>query len=162
MAMGENIGRVDHVVLMVWPENLDACVKRLREVFEIEFETFEAERQGVRGALSADSLLEVIAPLRDGSPASDSLLRLLDAKGEGVHSIAFGVADALATRDRLDVLGVKNRGVFDAIHEDAPRFVRDDYSTLLECHLRERIHGTLFVLSQIERRAPGAETTDAE
>ena len=157
MAMGENVGRVDHVVMMVWPENLDSCVRRLEEVFEAEFRYFEAGRQGIKGALSADTMLEVIAPLRDGSPASDSLVRLLDEKGEGVHSITFGVGDAHAARERLDALGVKNRGVFDALHEDAPDFIKDDYSVLLECHLRERIHGTLFVLSQIERSEPDAE-----
>ena len=157
MAMGENVGRVDHVVMMVWPENLESCVQRLEEVFEAEFQYFEADRQGIKGALSDDTMLEVIAPLRDGSPASESLERLLDQKGEGVHSITFGVADAFATQKRLDALGVKNRGVFDARHEDAPQFIKDDYSVLLECHMRERIHGTLFVMSQIERSKPGTE-----
>ncbi|MCE2391727.1 MAG: hypothetical protein J4G09_09630 [Proteobacteria bacterium] len=157
MGMGENVGRVDHVVMMVWPENLESCVRRLEEIFETEFQYFEADRQGIKGALSDETLLEVIAPLRDGSPASESLERLLDQKGEGVHSITFGVADAHATRKRLDALGVKNRGVFDALHEDAPQFIKDDYSVLQECHLRERVHGTLFVLSQIERSETGGE-----
>ncbi len=152
MPMGDNVGQVDHVVMMVRSENLDASVARLSELLEIQFEYFEAPRQGVKGALSADSMLEYIAPLGDGSPASDSLIRLLDEKGEGIHSITFGVADARATKERLDVIGVRSREVYDAINEDAPAFMHERFDTTLECHLRERVAGTLFVLSQIERK----------
>ena len=70
MSMGNNPGKVDHVVMMVWPENLEAAVERLSQMLEIEFEFFVAPGQGIRGALAAEAMLEFIAPLRDGSGSS--------------------------------------------------------------------------------------------
>jgi hypothetical protein len=119
---------------------------------QIEFEYFEAPRQGIKGTLSIDGMLEFIAPLDDGSKMSDSLSRLLDEKGEGVHSVTFGVADADATRVRLVGDGFQARDVYDAINEDTPDFVRQAFSVTKEVHMRERVAGTLFVLSEIAPR----------
>jgi hypothetical protein len=153
MAMGNNVGQIDHVVMMCRPENLEAATDRLSKMLEIEFEYFDAPLQGIKGALSIDSGLEYIAPLCDGSAMSDSLLRLLDEKGEGIHSITFGVADAKETKVRLDRDGFKAREPYDAINESAPDFMHDKFSTTKEVHMRERIAGTLFVLSEITTRA---------
>ena len=160
MAMGNNVGCVDHVAMMVWPENLDASIERLSKMLEVEFQYFDAEPQGIRGAISPEAGLEFITPLRNGSPASDSLVRLLEEKGEGIHSIIFGVADAHGTKERLDAQGFKTRGVFDADHDQTPQFVRDLFSTQLELHMKERISGSLFVLSQIERREPEEQAAE--
>jgi hypothetical protein len=149
MAMGNNVGQVDHVVMMCRPENLAGATERLSKMLEIEFDYFEAPRQGIKGALSIGSGLEYIAPLCDGSAMSDSLLRLLDEKGEGVHSITFGVANAEKTKARLDREGFKSREPYDAINEDAADFMHEKFSVTKEVHLRERIAGTLFVLSEI-------------
>jgi len=157
MAMGNNPGQLDHVALMVWPEHLEERVEELSRLLGVEFEFFEAPRQGIRGALSSQSQLEFIAPLRDGSGASDSLVRLLEERGEGIHSITFGVADADASDAHLRANGVRTRGVYDAINEDTPAFVREEFSVIRECHLRERLSGALFVLSQIERREGTAD-----
>ena len=153
MAMGNNAGRVDHVVMMCWPENLESATERLAKLLEIEFQPFEAARQGIRGTISIEGELEFITPLRDGSPASESLERSLRERGEGIHSITFGVADATATKARLDAQGFKARDVYDAINEDTPAFVREAFSVTREVHLRERVAGSLFVLSEIVRRA---------
>lgn len=152
MAMGRNVGRVDHVVMMCWPENLEGATERLARMLEIEFTPFEAPRQGIRGTLSIEGELEFIAPLRDGSPASESLERLLEERGEGIHSITFGVADADATHARLESEGFRVRPVYDAINEDTPTFVSEAFAVTKEVHLRERIAGSLFVLSEIVPR----------
>ncbi len=149
MAMGNNVGRVDHVVMMCWPENIDGATARLSEMLEIDFEAFEAPRQGIRGTLSIEGMLEFISPLRDGSRASRSLEKLLEERGEGIHSITFGVADADAARARLERKGFATRPVYDAINEDTPEFVREAFSATREVHMRERIAGSLFVLSEI-------------
>lgn len=154
MSMGRSVGKVDHVVMMVWPENLEAAVGRVSELCEVEFEYFDVPIQGILGAVSTESGLEFIAPRRDGSGASDSLIRALEEKGEGLHSITFGVADAHATDERLKAQGFKTRGVFDALNEDTPDFMRERFSTLLECHLGERVAGTFFILAQNDRREP--------
>ena len=152
VAMGNNAGCVDHVVLMCWHENLESATERLARLLEIEFQPFVAVRQGIRGTISIEGELEFIAPLRDGSPASESLERSLRERGEGVHSITFGVADAAATKARLDAQGFKARPVYDAINEDTPAFVKEAFSVTREVHLRERVSGALFVLSEIVRR----------
>ena len=154
MAMGNNVGRVDHVVMMCRPENLEAATKRLSEMLEIEFVPFDAPRQGIRGTLSIEGMLEFITPREDGSPASASLERVIEERGEGVHSITFGVADAQATHDRLVSQGYRTRPVYDAINDDTPGFVRDAFSVTKEVHLRERVAGSLFVLSEIVPREP--------
>ena len=154
MAMGNNVGQVDHVVMMCRPENLEATTARLSKMLEIEFEFFEAPRQGIKGALSIESGLEYISPLCDGSAMSDSLLRLIEEKGEGIHSITFGVANAEETKARLDRDGFKAREPYDAINSDAPDLMHEKFSATKEVHMRERVAGTLFVLSEIATRTP--------
>ena len=149
MAMGNNAGRVDHVVMMCHPSNLESATKRLSAMLQIEFVPFEAQRQGIRGSLSIEGMLEFITPLEDGSSASRSLERLLKKSGEGVHSITFGVESAQATHDRLVSEGYGVRPVYDAINEDTPDFIRNAFSVTKEVHMRERIAGSLFVLSEI-------------
>lgn len=151
MAMGSRVGQVDHVVMMCRAENLEAATERLARMLEIEFEPFEAPRQGIKGSLSIEGMLEFISPLGDGSPMSDSLERLLDERGEGVHSITFGVADADATKARLDAQGFRAREPYEAVNEDAPAFMHEHFSTTREVHMRERVAGSLFVLSEIRR-----------
>jgi hypothetical protein len=153
MPMGHNVGQVDHVVMMCRPENLESATARLSKMLQVEFEYFEAPRQGIKGTLSIDGMLEFIAPLGDGSKMSDSLVRLIDEEGEGVHSITFGVADAEATRERLERDGFEARDVYDAINEDTPEFVREAFSVTKEVHMRERVAGSLFVLSEITPRS---------
>jgi len=152
MGMGNNAGQVDHVVMMCRAENLVAATERLEQMLEIEFEYFEAPRQGLRGSLSMESGLEFIAPLGDDSAMSNSLTRLIEEKGEGIHSITFGVADADATKARLDRQGFKAREPYEAVNEDAPAFMHENFTTTKEVHMRERVAGTLFVLSEIEKR----------
>jgi hypothetical protein len=154
MAMGNNVGQVDHVVMMCRAENLEVATARLGKMLQIEFENFEAPRQGIKGALSIESGLEFIAPLGDGSAMSDSLERLIEEKGEGIHSITFGVADANRAKAHLDREGFEAREPYDAINEDAPAFMHEKFSATKEVHLRERIAGTLFVLSEITKRDP--------
>lgn len=152
MSMGRMAGKVDHVVMMVWPENLESAAARMSELLGVHFEFFDVPIQGVQGALDTEAMVELIAPRRDGSASSRSLERLLEEKGEGIHSITFGVADAEATNARLERQGFATRGVFDALNEDTPDFMRERFSTMKEIHMKERIHGSLFVLSQIDRR----------
>ena len=150
MAMGNNVGQVDHVVMMCRAENLVASTVRLEEMLEVTFEYFEASRQGIKGSLSIASGLEFIAPLGDGSAMSQALERVLDEKGEGIHSVTFGVADADATKARLDRQGFKAREPYEAVNEDAAPLMHKHFTTTKEVHMRERVAGSLFVLSEIK------------
>lgn len=150
MAMGNNVGQVDHVVMMCRAENLVASTVRLEEMLEVTFEYFEAPRQGVKGSLSIASGLEFIAPLGDGSAMSQALERVLDEKGEGIHSVTFGVADADATKARLDRQGFKAREPYEAVNEDASPLMHEHFTTTKEVHMLERVAGSLFILSEIK------------
>ena len=37
--------------------------------------------------------------------------------------------------------GIKTRGVYDAINDDAPAFMHQNFSATKECHLAERLFG---------------------
>jgi catechol 2,3-dioxygenase-like lactoylglutathione lyase family enzyme len=149
VGLTQNVNRIDHVVMMVREENLEACVERLSAVLGVTFEYFTFEPQGLRGAISLESGLEVITPL-----AEDSVLgRQLAEWGEGLHSITFGVPDIEQARERAESNGMRTYGVYDALGPSSPDFIASQFGVLKECHFREKIFGTLFVASQIEPRA---------
>lgn len=149
MSLTQNINRIDHVVMMVKAENLDTCVERLAAVLGVEFEHFVFEPQGLRGAISLDAGLEVITPL-----TPDSVLgRQLEAWGEGIHSITFGVPDIDVAKERAESNGMRTYGIYDALGPSSPGFITERIGVLKECHFRDKIFGTLFVASQIEPKA---------
>jgi len=135
--------------MMVRPENLDACVERLSGVLGVEFEHFTFEPQGLKGAISLESGLEVITPLTPDSV----LARQLEKWGEGIHSITFGVPDAEAAKERAEANGMGTYGVYNALGDSSPDFIKEKFQVLKECHFRDKIFGTLFVASQIEPRS---------
>src|SRR5262249_53358525 len=144
----QNINRVDHVVLMVRPENLSSCVERLANVLGAEFEYFVHEPQGLRGAISFESGLEVITPTREDSV----LARQLDEHGEGINCIVYGVRDADEAKARAEQNGMPTYRIHDALGPGTSDFTRERFEVLRECHFRERIFGALFVASQLEPR----------
>ena len=62
--------------------------------------------------------------------------------------------NAEETKARLDRDGFKAREPYDAINSDAPDFMHREFSATREVHMRERVAGTLFVLSEIAKRDP--------
>ena len=139
MGLTQNLNRIDHVVMMVREENLDACVERLSAVLGVEFEYFTFEPQGLRGAISLESGLEVITPL-----TPDSVLgRQLEAWGEGLHSITFGVPDVEAAKERAEANGMRTYGVYDALGPSSPEFIAEKIEVLKECHFREDLRHPL-------------------
>jgi 4-hydroxyphenylpyruvate dioxygenase-like putative hemolysin len=146
--LAQNVNRIDHVVMMVRPDNLDACVERLSGVLGVDFEHFVFEPQQLRGAISLEAGLEVITPLSEDSV----LARQLDKWGEGIHSITFGVKDADEARARAEANGMETYGVYDALGASSPDFIAEQFQVLRECHFKQKIFGTLFVASQIEPR----------
>jgi 4-hydroxyphenylpyruvate dioxygenase-like putative hemolysin len=152
MSVGQNINRVDHVVLMVRPENLEACVERLANVLGAEFEYFVHEPQGLRGAISLQSGLEVITPTRDDCMLS----RQLAEHGEGINCIIYGVRDADEAKARAERHGMPTYRIHDALGPGTSEFTVEHFQAVRECHFKERIFGALFVASQIEPRQPSA------
>ena len=81
---------IDHVAIAV--EDLAAAVAYYEETFGATVEHREVvESDGVEEALLrvADSYIQLLTPTRDDSPVA----KYLERKGEGLHHVAYRVAD---------------------------------------------------------------------
>lgn len=102
---------IDHVAIAV--QNLQAAIDYYRTVYGAEVSHREVvERDGVEEALLkvADSYVQLLTPIRDDSPVA----RFLSTRGEGIHHVAYRVADCAAALQRVKEAG---RRVID----EAPR-----------------------------------------
>jgi methylmalonyl-CoA/ethylmalonyl-CoA epimerase len=85
--------RVDHVGIAV--RDLDAAIEFYAATFGIEF-TYRhtVEDQGVEEAMGrvGESWVQLLRPLGPDTPVG----RFIEARGEGVHHIGYGVADVEA------------------------------------------------------------------
>src|ERR1700720_4832027 len=81
---------IDHVAIAV--NDLEAAVAYYRDTYGCEVEHREVvERDGVEEALLrvADSYVQLLTPTRGDSPVA----KYLEKKGEGLHHVAYRVAD---------------------------------------------------------------------
>jgi methylmalonyl-CoA/ethylmalonyl-CoA epimerase len=100
--------RIDHVGVAV--PDLDEAIAFYGRVFGMRCEHIETnEEQGVREAMlsvgptPAGGYLQLLAPLRDGSP----IAKFLDRFGPGLQQVAYTVADIEATSAQLRSRGVR-------------------------------------------------------
>lgn len=98
--------RIDHVGIAV--RDLDQAIAFYRETFDLELVHEEInEEQGVREAMLAvgesGSCVQLLAPLREDSP----IARFLADRGEGVHQVAYTVADIDAACRTLRSRGLR-------------------------------------------------------
>lgn len=102
--------RIDHVGIAC--RDLDATVERYRRVYGLEVTHREVnEEQGVREAMlkvndtpdGHGSYLQLLEPTRPDSP----IAKFLERNGEGVHHVAFGTADVVATGAEVAGEGVR-------------------------------------------------------
>jgi len=97
------INHIDHVGIIVYPENVDKYVNLLSNVLGITFdEPIVNGDLGVIAVLSWGSGFEIMAPLRKEGPHWDKLQRF----GEGTCTIVFGVDDIDAAIQRAKANGV--------------------------------------------------------
>ncbi len=123
--------RIDHVAIAV--HDLDAAVAYYAEVFGAGVEHRQrVESDGVEEAMVrlADSYVQLLAPTRPDSPVS----RHLERRGEGLHHIAYRVADCAAALETVKQSGAR-------VIDEAPRpgsrgttvaFIRPAFGTLVE------------------------------
>lgn len=98
--------RIDHLAIIVRPENLDAYVEKFSRLLGVSFDdSIHAEDAGVRAALSWDSGLEIVAPLRQEGRYWERLQRF----GEGCTVLVFGVEDIDEASARANDMGVETR-----------------------------------------------------
>jgi methylmalonyl-CoA/ethylmalonyl-CoA epimerase len=102
---------IDHVAIAV--EDLAAAVAYYEETFGATVEHREVvESDGVEEALLqvADSYIQLLTPTRDDSPVA----KYLERKGEGLHHVAYRVADCAEA-----LQSVKDHG--GRVIDEAPR-----------------------------------------
>ncbi|MFQ5516952.1 MAG: methylmalonyl-CoA epimerase [Acidimicrobiia bacterium] len=95
---------LDHVAVAV--RDLDVAVARHRQLYRVEPLYREVvESQGVEEAMLplGGSFLQLLAPLTEDSPVG----RFLAKSGEGLHHIAFAVADVDAALQHLASQGAR-------------------------------------------------------
>jgi hypothetical protein len=97
--------RLDHVAWMCRPENHDAYVKKLSELYDIEFEADDGGPEfGIRITWSWTAGLEVLSPAGTGHH-SKMCWDYLDKRGEGLFAVVMGVDDVAKSIDRAKSLG---------------------------------------------------------
>jgi methylmalonyl-CoA epimerase len=93
---------IDHVAIAV--RDLEAAIAWYADVFGATVEYREiVESDGVEEALVrvADSYVQLLTPTRDDSPVA----KYLEKKGEGLHHVAYRVADCAAALDAVKASG---------------------------------------------------------
>jgi len=102
---------IDHVAIAV--NDLEAAIAWYAEVFGATVEHREVvASDGVEEALIrvADSYVQLLTPTREDSPVA----KYLAVKGEGLHHIAYRVADCAAALEAVRASGAR-------VIDDAPR-----------------------------------------
>lgn len=98
------LGKIEHVALAV--SDLEAAVDLYERVWGLELEHREVvEDQGVEEAMFrlGDSYIQLLHPLS----AETTVGRFIEKRGEGLHHIAYEVADLVAALDSLRKSGVE-------------------------------------------------------
>ena len=93
---------IDHVAIAVF--DLEAAVAYYAEVFGAEVAHREVvESDGVEEALLrvADSYVQLLTPTRDSSPVH----AFLERRGEGIHHVAYRVADCASALQAVKEAG---------------------------------------------------------
>ena len=131
--MDSLLTEIDHVAIAV--RDLDAAIAWYEEVLGASVEHREiVESDGVEEALVrvADSYVQLLTPTRDDSPVA----KYLEKKGEGLHHVAYRVANCA---DALDVVKASGCQVIDQTPRPGSRgttvaFIhpRASFGTLIE------------------------------
>jgi len=93
---------IDHVAIAV--RDLEAAIAWYADVFGATVEHREiVESDGVEEALIrvADSYVQLLTPTRDDSPVA----KYLEKKGEGLHHVAYRVADCAVALEAVKAAG---------------------------------------------------------
>jgi hypothetical protein len=105
--MPQITNRIDHVAWMVKPENHDASVEKLEKLLGVTFEADDGGPDfGLRITWSWTAGLEVLSPCGDRAiPHCEMAWKFLEAKGEGLFAMVFGVKDVVGTIEHAKSLG---------------------------------------------------------
>ncbi len=102
---------VDHVGIAV--KNLDEALEIYEGILGLEVENvwaFQEQKVKIAFLLAGETRIELLEPLNNEGPVA----RFIEKRGEGVHHLAFSVADIEAT-----LKNIKQKGI--ALVDETPR-----------------------------------------
>ena len=140
--MHKNVQRIDHFAWIVRPENYEACKAKLTAVLGLNFVDYENPDLAIKIALDWDAGIEILSPTDMNSHHG----RLLEAKGEGMNSLIFGVEDLDAALDRAVAAGAKVTHDIDSSHME----LANRFDVLREAFFEEDIFGVAVRLGQLD------------
>jgi hypothetical protein len=127
--------RIDHVAWMCRPENHDAYMDKLSELFNISFEADDGGPEfGLRFTWSWSAGLEVLSPAGEDLPHAKMAWDFLKKRGEGLFAVVMGVDDVKGTIERARALGYAPSGLLSMPETDKPwrKRVQDCTESVLE------------------------------
>lgn len=110
---------IDHVAWISRPENLEANIDQLEKLADAKLTRFERQDMGFVMYINWEAGLEVVSPLPEPTAFNQWLRDWLEARGEGVISVVFGVRDLERHKARLEALGFEVGPLMDD-HPDSP------------------------------------------
>lgn len=131
--------RIEHIGIAV--KNLDASNKLIEKLFgEASYKEEKVEREGVTTSFFkvGESKIELVESTREGS----AIAKYLEKRGEGIHHLAFEVADIESEMKRLKDAG------FELLHEKPV----DGADNKLICFLHPRSTNGILVELTMEKR----------
>ena len=143
--MKKFINHIDHVAWICRYENVEEHVARLEALSGVTLQRFERTEYGLNICANWESGLELLSPMPERTDFNGALYDHLDAHGEGVYAVVFGVPDLEKHKHYLAGKGIEAGPEVDD-HVDSP------WHHKLE--LKERIAGVVmnstFILGDID------------
>lgn len=104
--MKKFVDHVDHAVYISRRETLEANIAQLALLTDCEMERCERPDMGCIVCVDWSRGLEIVAPFAARSEANAALHDRLDAVGEGLLAIVYGVEDLEAHKAKLEARGL--------------------------------------------------------
>jgi 4-hydroxyphenylpyruvate dioxygenase-like putative hemolysin len=151
-----NVGRIDHIVIVVLPENIDRAAQEFGELLDVPMDgPYEPQDLGTRQYIDWESGIMLVAPVE--MERNTEHTRFLAEHGEGMYRIVFGTADQHASLERANGLGYATAWTYDGL--TVTDSWRAKFSTIKDGIIAPAIHGVRINFGQLE---PVPATADSK
>ena len=145
----QNIGRVNHVVVVVYPENLESAVRSFSALLDLDMEgPYDSKTGGMTVYIDLAAGIEIVAPYNP--EIATRHYEHLEKHGEGIMTVAFGVADRDAAVARAEGLGFEVWRWANGFDVN-PAWV-DEFEVFDEAALSPMLHGTRLKFAEVVPR----------
>ena len=144
--MKKFINHIDHVTWISRLQTIEKNVADLESVTGGKLLRFQREDMGFVMYIDWDAGLEVVAPMDERTEFNVSLHDWLEARGEGLMGVVFGVNDLEKHKDQLEAKGIPVGPVMD----DLPTSPWHHRLMLRERAVLQPVIGSSIILGQID------------